>query len=86
MNDMSRTDLELFENDDLKDILNLTEEDLESERTKPKPTLLDIFLEIICNKLFILLLMSITAMYFIIGGVLYWSPTYMVDIFQTDKN
>lgn len=24
-------------------------------------------------------------MYFIVGGVLYWSPTYMVDIFKMDK-
>ena len=24
-------------------------------------------------------------MYFIVGGVLYWSPTYMVDVFRMDK-
>ena len=63
--------------------MNITQEEFENE--PPKPTFKEIFLEIVSNKLFLLLLFSITMMYFIVGGVLYWSPTYMVDIFDMDK-
>ena len=75
----SRRDLEIFSDDDILEVLNMTQEEYEAE--VPKPTLTQIFIEIISNRLFVLLLFSITMMYFIVGGVLYWSPTYMVDIF-----
>jgi sugar phosphate permease len=79
----SRRDLQLFDNDNILEVLNITQEEFDNQ--PPKATLSEIFVSIISNKLFLLLLFSITMMYFIVGGVLYWSPTYMVDIFKMDK-